>query len=122
MEVFGLDHGFIIAFTAFLLFFQFGMRYVITYHLTDIRLEVRLFGFLPVSMTRYDLVEEVRINDYLKGFFLPAIWMVNRLMGSFVVIRRSGLPLVISPAKPREFARELSLHVQEWTGEWPLAL
>jgi hypothetical protein len=122
LEVFGLDHGFIIAFAAFLLFFQFGMRYVITYHLTDIRLEVRLFGFLPVSMTRYDLVEEVRINDYLKGFFLPAIWMVNRLMGSFVVIRRSGLPLVISPAKPREFARELSLHVQEWTGEWPLAL
>ena len=122
MEVFGLDHGFIIAFAAFLLFFQFGMRYVITYHLTDIRLEVRLFGFLPVSMTRYDLVEEVRINDYLKGFFLPAIWMVNRLMGSFVVIRRSGLPLVISPAKPREFARELSLHVQEWTGEWPLEL
>jgi hypothetical protein len=120
LEVFGLDHGFIIAFAAFLLFFQFGMRYVITYHLTDIRLEVRLFGFLPVSMTRYDLVEEVRINDYLKGFFLPAIWMVNRLMGSFVVIRRSGLPLVISPAKPREFARELSLHVQEWTGEWPL--
>ena len=36
MEVFGLDHGFIIAFAAFLLFFQFGMRYVITYHLTDI--------------------------------------------------------------------------------------
>jgi hypothetical protein len=122
LEVFGLDHGFIIAFAAFLLFFQFGMRYVITYHLTDIRLEVRLFGFLPVSMTRYDLVEEVRINDYLKGFFLPAIWMVNRLMGSFVVIRRSGLPLVISPAKPIEFARELSLHVQEWTGEWPMEL
>ena len=73
-------------------------------------------------MLRGSTTEEVRINDYLKGFFLPAIWMVNRLMGSFVVIRRSGLPLVISPAKPREFARELSLHVQEWTGEWPLAL
>ena len=115
-----MGHEFIIAFAAFLLFFQFGMRYVITYHLTDRRLEVRLFGFLPVSMTRYHLVEEVRINDYLKGFFLPAIWMVNRLMGSFVVIRRSGLPLVISPAKPREFARELSIRVQEWTGQWPL--
>jgi hypothetical protein len=115
-----LDHGFIIAFAAFLLFFQFGMRYVITYRLTNRRLEVRLLGFLPVSMTSYDLITEVSINDYLKGFFWPRIWMVNRLVGSFVVISRSGLPLVVSPEKPREFTRELSLHVQEWTGEWPL--
>lgn len=69
----------------------------------------------------YDLIDEVRINDYLKAFFWPIrVWMVNRLVGSFVVIRRGGLALVTSPAKPREFARELSLRVQEWTGEWPL--
>jgi hypothetical protein len=74
-----------------------------------------------VSMTWYDLIDEVRINDYFKAFFWPIrIWMVNKLVGSFVVIRRGGLPLVISPAKPREFARELSLRVQERTGEWPL--
>jgi hypothetical protein len=121
LEVSGLGHEFILAFAAFLLFYQFGMRYVITYHLTNIRLEVRLFGFLPVSMTRYDLIDEVRINDYLKAFAWPIrVWMVNRLVGSFVVIRRGGLALVISPAKPREFTRELSLDVQEWTGEWPL--
>ena len=58
-----MDHWFIIALAAFLLFYQFGMRLVITYHLTNIRLEVRLFGFLPVSMTRSYLVDEVRIND-----------------------------------------------------------
>jgi len=52
LEVSGLGHEFILALAAFLLFYQFGMRYVITYHLTDRRLEVRLFGFLPVSMTR----------------------------------------------------------------------
>jgi hypothetical protein len=121
LEVSGLGHEFILAFAAFLLFYQFGMRYVITYHLTNIRLEVRLFGFLPVSMTRYDLIDEVRINDYLKAFAWPIrVWMVNRLVGSFVVVRRGGLALVISPAKSREFTRELSLHVQEWTGEWPL--
>jgi hypothetical protein len=121
LEVSGLGHEFILALAAFLLFYQFGMRYVITYHLTNIRLEVRLFGFLPVSMTRYDLIDEVRINDYLKAFAWPVrVWMVNRLVGSFVVVRRGGLALVISPAKPREFTRELSLHVQEWTGEWPL--
>ena len=116
-----MGHEFILAFAAFLLFYQFGMRYVITYHLTNVRLEVRLFGVLPVFMTSYDLIDEVRINDYLKAFFWPLswVWMVNRLVGSFVVIRRGGLALVISPAKPREFTRELSLHVQEWTGEWP---
>jgi len=60
----------------------------------------------------------VRINDYLNAFAWPIrVWMVNCLVGSFVVVRREGLALVISPAKPREFARELSLHVQEWTGE-----
>ena len=113
-----MGHEFIIAFVAFLLFYQFGMRFVITYLLTNIRLEVRLFRFLPVFMTRYDLIVEVRINDYLKAFAWPiSVWTVNRLVGSFVVVRRDGLALVISPAKPREFARELSLHVQEWTGE-----
>ena len=121
MEVSGFGHGFIIAFAAFLLFYQFGMRYVITYHLTNVRLEVRLFGFLPVFMTRYALIDEVRINDSLKAFAWPIrVWTVNRLVGSFVVVRRGGLALVISPAKLREFTRELSLHVQEWTGEWPL--
>ena len=116
-----MGHEFIITLAALLLAYHFGMRYVITYHLTDRRLEVRLFGFLPVSMTRYDLIDEVRINDYLKAFAWPIrVWTVNRLVGSFVVVRRGGLALVISPAEPREFSRELSLHVQEWTGEWPL--
>ncbi len=119
-EIYGMGLGFIIFFVVVLLAYHFGMRYVITYRLTDRRLEVRLFGFLPVSMTRYDLIDEVRVNDYLKAFVLPSFWMANRLVGLFVVVSRSGLPLVISPAKPREFARELSLHVQEWTGEWPL--
>jgi hypothetical protein len=123
LEVLGLGHVLIIAFAAFLLFFQFGMRYVITYNLTDTRLEVRLFGFLPVSRTRYDLVDEVRVNDYLKAFFWPLlwVWMINRLVGSFIVVRRGPVVLVISPAKPQEFARELSIRVQEWTGQWPLA-
>jgi hypothetical protein len=90
--------------------------------LLPVRLEVRLFGFLPVSTTSYDLVDEVRINDYFKAFFWPLswVWMFNRLVGSFVVVRRGAVVLVISPAKPQEFARELSIRVQEWTGQWPL--
>jgi hypothetical protein len=87
--VFGLGYAWIIVLAALLLAYHFGMRYVITYHLTDRRLEVRLFGFLPVSMTSYDLIDEVRINDYLKALFWPTyVWMTNRLVGSFVVVRR----------------------------------
>ena len=52
MEVSGLGPKFVLGIAAFLLAFHLGMRYVITYRLTDSRLEVLLFGFLPVSMTR----------------------------------------------------------------------
>ena len=87
-----MSPDFVLALAAFLLAFHFGMRYVIIYRLTDSRLEVRLFGILPVSMTRYDLIDEVRIIDYLKAFVWPIrVWMVNRLVGSFVVIRKGGL-------------------------------
>ncbi len=112
---------FVLGMAVFLLALHFGMRYVLVYRLAASRMEVLLFGTLPVSSTGYDLITQVSINDYLKAFFWPSVWMASRLVGPFVVIRRSGLPLVIFPAKPEEFARELSLRVQERTGEWPLA-
>ena len=111
---------FVLGIAAFLLAYHFGMRYVLVYRFTDRRVEVLLFGILPVSSTRYDRITEVHINAYWRVFVGPALWFANRLVGPFVGIRRSGLPLLITPAKPEEFARELSLRVQEWTGEWPL--
>ena len=111
---------FVIGIAAFLLAFHFGMRYVLTYRFTDTGVQAVLFRVLPMSSTRYDRITEVRINAYWRVFVGPALWLANRLVGPFVVIRRSGLPLLITPAKPEEFARELSLRVQEWTGEWPL--
>ena len=106
---------------AFLLAFHFWMLYILTYRFTDTRVQAVLFRVLPVSSTRYDRITEVRINAYLRVLVGPAFWVPNRLVGPFVVIRRSGIPLLITPAKPEEFARELSLRVQERTGEWPLA-
>jgi hypothetical protein len=83
---------FVLAIAALLLAYHLGMPYVITYRLTDKKMEVLLLGIVPVSMTSYDLITEVRINDYLNAFFWPTVWMVIRLVGPFVVIRRGVLP------------------------------
>ena len=70
MEVSGLGPEFVLGIAAFLLAFHLGMRYVITYRLTDSRLEVLLFGFLPVSMTRYDLHHGDQHQRLLEGILL----------------------------------------------------
>lgn len=111
---------FVLALAAFLLFFQFGMRYVLIYRFTDSRVEVLLFGILPVSSTRYDLIIEVKIISPWMASLWPAVWMQNRLIGEFVRIRRSGLPVLITPDDPEEFVRELQRRVYEQTGEWLL--
>jgi len=112
---------FLIGVAAFLLAFHFGMRYVLTYRFTDTRVQAVLFRVLPVSSTSYDRITQVSINSYMRVFIGWAVWIPNRVVGPFVLIRRSGLAVLMTPAKPEEFARELSLRVQERTGEWPLA-
>jgi hypothetical protein len=119
-----LSSEFVIGVAAFLLAFHFGMRYVLTYRFTDTRVRAVLFRVLPVSSTSYDRITGVSINSYARVFFGWAVWVPNRLVGPFVLIRRSGLSglaVLMTPAEPEEFARELSLCVQERTGEWPLA-
>ena len=112
---------FVLGIAAFLIAYHFGMRYVLVYRFTDRRVEVLLFGILPVSSTSYDRITQVSINSYMRVFIGWAVWIPNRVVGPFVLIRRSGLAVLMTPAKPEEFARELSLRVQERTGEWPLA-
>jgi hypothetical protein len=115
---------FVIGVAAFLIAFHFGMRYVLTYRFTDTSVQAVLFRVLPVSSTRYDRITEVSINAYMRVFIGWAVWVPNRLVGPFVLIRRSGLSglvVLMTPAKPEVFARELSIRVQERTGEWPLA-
>ena len=115
---------FLIGVAAFLLAFHFGMRYVLTYRFTDTRVQAVLFRVLPVSSTSYERITGVSINSYARVFVGWVLWVPNRLVGPFVLIHRSGLSglaVLMTPAKPEEFARELSLRVQERTGEWPLA-
>jgi len=112
---------FLIGVAAFLLAFHFGMRYVLTYRFTDTRVQAVLFRVLPVSSTSYERITGVSINSYGRVLVGWVVWVPNRLVGPFVLIRRSGLAVLMTPAKPEEFARELSLRVQERTGEWPLA-
>jgi hypothetical protein len=120
-EVFALGHELILVLAAFVLFFDFGMRYVITYRFTDTRVQAVLFRKLPVCTIGYDRINEVSIDPYLKVLIGPALWVPDRLMGSFVAIRRrSGLAVLMTPDDPEKFVRELGLRVQEWTGEWPL--
>ena len=59
---------FLIGVAAFVLAFQFGMRYVLTYRFTDTRVEAVLFRVLPVSSTRYDRITGVTINAYMRMF------------------------------------------------------
>jgi hypothetical protein len=59
-------------------------------------------------------------DELLEGVLLAYGVDGNQAGGAVRRDPQGGLTLVISPAKPREFARELSVRVQEWTGEWPL--
>ena len=116
-----MSSEFVIGVAAFSLAYQFGMRYVITYRFTETRVQAVLFGILPACSIRYDRIDEVSINPYVKVLIGPALWVPNRLIGSFVAIRRrSGLAVLMTPDDPEKFVRELGLRVQEWTGEWPL--
>jgi hypothetical protein len=119
-EVSGLIK-FLVGVAAFSIAFHFGMRYVLTYRFTDTRVQAVLFRILPVCTIRYDRIVEVSISPYARAYFGWSAWVPNRLVGPFVGMRRrSGLVVLMTPAKPEEFARELSLRVQERTGKWPL--
>jgi hypothetical protein len=49
------------------LLYQFGLRYVITYRLTDEDVRAVLFGVVPVSIRRYRFITEVRTTSFFEG-------------------------------------------------------
>ena len=113
---------FALGIATFVIAYHFGMRYILTYRFSDVGVLAVLFGVLSVSIANYDRVEAVRINSYGRVLFGFVLWVPNRLMGSFVLIRgKSGLPVLITPEHPQEFLRELQRRVYERTGVWPLA-
>jgi hypothetical protein len=103
-----LPPDFVFFVTVLLLSYQFGMRYVLTYRLTEEDVRAVLFGVAPVSVMRYELIEEVKIISPLEALFLVAWRAQSRVIGRAVMIRGRGLfPVLFTPDDVDEFAREV---------------
>src|SRR5215212_11972934 len=94
------------------LVYQFGLRYVLSYRLTDEDVRAVLFGVVPLSVRRYEFITEVYTASFLEMQF-AWVWPVqNRLTGrgrvSFGGVTRSlvSVPFINSPATPEGFARK----------------
>ena len=107
-----------------LLLFQFGLRYVLTYRLTDTDVRAVLFGVVPVSVRRYQSVREVRTISPPKSLFTLASRVQNRFTGQGVMIFSSGSfffgAVLYTPDDAEGFARELRRRVYQQRGQLPL--
>ena len=117
---------FVVLVVLVLLLYQLGMRYVLTYRLTDEDVRAVLFGVVPVSIRRYRFITEVHTSSFFEGEFINLAWRVpNRLItGRWVTIFSKGSLLwgavVYTPDDPEGFARELRRRVYQATGRLPL--
>jgi hypothetical protein len=113
---------FLVAVAVILLFYQFGLRYVLTYRFTDRAAQVVLVRVIPLISIRYEDVEEVRHVSLWEVLFLPAWRAGNKLFtGPIVLIHRGRkMPVVITPDNAQRFIRELRERVYQKTGQWPL--
>ena len=117
---------FVVLVVLVLLVYQVGMRYVLTYRLTDEDVRAVLFGIVPVSIRRYRYITEVHTSSLFEGEFINLAWRVpNRLItGRWVTIFSEGSLLwgavVYTPDDPEGFARELRRRVYQKTGRLPL--
>jgi hypothetical protein len=111
------------------LVYQFGLRYVLTYRLTDEDVRAMLFGVVPLSVRRYRFITEVYTASYLEMQFawVWRVWPVqNRLTGRGVVIFSRGSEslffgaVLYTPDDAEGFARELRRRVFQQTGRLPL--
>ncbi len=107
-----------------LLFLQFGLRYVITYRLTDTSLQITLLGLLPIVRIRYDSVQELKRISLREATFNFPPWRGsdyrNRIFGNAVlVVRKRKRPVLLSPDDAEEFMREVGRRVYGQTGRLP---
>jgi len=119
---------FLIGLAAFLIAFHFGMRYMLTYQLTDEDVRAVLFGVVPLSVRKYRFITEVHVASFFEGDFITLAWRVpNRLITAQVVtIFSKGSEslffgsVLYTPDDPEGFARELRRRVFQQTGRLPL--
>jgi hypothetical protein len=105
-----------------LIFYQFGLRHVLTYRLTDTDVRAVLFGAVPVSVRRYRFITEVHATSPLGSPFSLALRAQNRFIGQGVMVSSSGsfFPVLYTPDDAEGFARELRRRVYRQTGRVPL--
>ena len=107
-----------------LLVFQFGLRYVLTYRLTDTDVRAVLFGVVPVSVRRYQSIREVHTVSPLESLFTLAWRVQNKVIGQGVMVFSSGSfffgAVLYTPNDAEGFARELRRRVYQQTGQLPL--
>ena len=126
MEVSGVPLVITVLIVAVLMYvvYELGMRYVLTYRLTDEDVRAVLFGVVPVSIRRYRFVTEVHTTSFFEGQFTLAWRVPNRLTGRGVMIFSKGSlfwgAVFYTPDDPEAFARELRRRVYQQTGRLPL--
>jgi len=107
-----------------LLLYQVGMRYVLTYRLTDEDVRAVLFGVVTLSVRRYRFITEVHTDSFFDMRFYPAWIVANKFASRGVVIFRKGSlfwgAVRYTPKDLEAFARELRRRVYKQTGRLPL--
>jgi hypothetical protein len=114
-----------VALPAYVLFYQFGLRYVITYRLTNRSILIMLFWVVPIFRISYPRIQEIKVGaDWPESLRDIIVWnFCNRLYGRsgcVVIHRKQGLTAAISPDDPEGFVQELRRRAHQGTGEWPL--
>ena len=116
-----MPRDFVLFVVILVLSYQFGMRYVLTYRLSDEAVRAVMFGYAPVSAVRYEDVREARAISALEMLAWPVWRAQNRLLGPAVLIYGRGFfPVLFTPDDAEGFARELRRRVFRQTGRLPL--
>jgi hypothetical protein len=116
-----LPPDFVVFVTIVVLSYQFGMRYALTYRLTEEDVRAVLFGVAPVSVMRYEFIEEVRIISALEALFRVAWRAQTKVLGRAFMIRGRGFfPIRFTPDDAEGFAREVWRRANQQTGQLPL--
>jgi hypothetical protein len=114
-----------VALPVYVLFYQFGLRYVITYRLTNGSVLIMLFWVVPIFRISYRRIKEMKVRaDWPESLRDIVVWnFCNRLygrQGCVLINRKRGLTAAISPDDPEEFVRQLRERAHQRSGQWPL--
>ena len=120
-----MDHAGLMGFLFLLLvvlwgaFYQFLLRYILTYRLEEKGVAAVYFGFLYVLFIRYEEIENIQVlplRDTLWRGGLGTVRAGNRLTGPVLAFsRKKGLlrQVFLTPDDPADFAEALKKKVEK---------